>query len=237
MKPSKLALTALAGLITIPVTSLAADDVSYTYAEIDYVVQDIDLFEDDEAFDNILDDFDDGDGFQIGGSFEFIDSWFAFGSYSNTEADFTFVNDTGMTIPNDEDIKTLRLGVGFFTPIATRTDFVATASYVDVDYGDFNLGATESELDEWDAVDDALRDLDEDQSDGYSLDAGVRSQIVEWLELGGGLRYTDLDTGDDFSLFANALFELNQNMGINLSADFADEVSTYALGFRYSWDS
>lgn len=237
MKPSKLALTALAGLIIAPTTSLAAEDISYTFVEIDYVVQDIDMFEDDDAFDNILEDFDDGDGYQVAGSFQFIDSWFAFGSYSNTQADFTFTNDTGMTIPSDEDIKTLRLGVGYFFPMTTAMDFVATASYVDVDYGDFNLGATESDLDEWDAVDDAFNDLDEDSSDGYSLDAGVRSQVVEWVELGGGLRYTDLDSGDDFSVFANALFELNQNMGINLSADFGDDVSTYALGFRYSWDS
>lgn len=237
MKPSKLALTALAGFITVPATSLAADDVSYTFAEIDYLVQDIDRFEDEDAFDNILEDFDDGDGYQVGGSFQFLDSWFAFGSYSNTQADFTFVNDTDMTIPSDEDIKTLRLGVGYFMPMTNNMDFVATGSYVDVDYGDFNLGAAESDLDEWDAVDDALDDLDEDSSDGYSLDAGVRAQVVEWMELGGGLRYTDLDSGDDFSVFANALFELNQNMGINLSADFGDEISTYALGFRYSWDS
>ncbi len=237
MKRKKLALTALAGLIAAPVTTLAANDISYSYVEVDYIVQDIDLFEDDEAFDNVLDDIDDGDGFKFDGSIGFAENWFVFGSYSNAEADFTFRNDTGMTVPQGQDIKTLQLGGGFHMPMTNTTDFVVSASYMDVDYGDFSLGADESELDEWDDVDNALDDLDEDSSDGYAVDAGLRAQMVDWLELGGGVRYTDLDTGDDFSVFANALLELNQNMGINLAADFGDQLSTYEVGFRYSWGS
>lgn len=47
-KKSLLSLAALASLACIPGASFAADDLSYSYVELDHIVRDIDLFEDDD---------------------------------------------------------------------------------------------------------------------------------------------------------------------------------------------
>lgn len=238
MKLTKLPLAALVGACMIPAVATAAGDLSYTYIEGQYLVQDVDMYEDNQAFDNVLEDFDDGDGYQVKASIAFTENFFGFGSYSNTEADFTFTDDTGQRIPQGLDMKTLTVGLGYNRPVAIgagQTDFVAQAAYFDSDYGDFSLGATDNDIDEWDDVDNAFDDLSEDSSDGFMVDAGLRSQVIHWLEAGGGLRYTYMESEDDFSIFANLLFEINQNFGINASADFGDNMSSYGLGLRYSF--
>ncbi|MCR6652255.1 MAG: porin family protein [Cellvibrionaceae bacterium] len=226
---------ALLAACTTPLSVFAAETISYNYIEAEYVVQDVDMYEDDDAFDNIIEDVDDGDGFKIGASFAFTNNLFIFGNYAQTQADFTFINDTATVIPADTDIKTLQLGLGYFAPINANTDFVVRAAYMDVDYDEFSLGQTDQDIGDDDTTfGDAWDDLNEDTSDGYFVDAGVRAQVIDWLELGGGIRYTDLDSGDDFSVFGNALFEINQNLGINLTASIGDNLSSYGLGVRYS---
>jgi opacity protein-like surface antigen len=218
-----------------PLSVFAAETISYNYIEAEYVVQDVDMYEDDDAFNNIIDDVDDGDGFKIGASFAFTNNLFIFGNYAQTQADFTFINDTAAVVPADTDVKTLQLGLGYFAPINANTDFVVRAAYMDVDYDEFSFGQTDQDIGDDDTtIGDAWDDLNEDTSDGFFVDAGVRAQVIDWLELGGGIRYTDLDSGDDFSVFGNALFEINQNMGINLTASIGDNLSSYGLGFRYS---
>lgn len=234
MKKLTLSMTAIASLFVLPPVTNAADDLSYSYIEGSYVVQDVDLFEDDEAFDNILEDIDDGDGFKIGGSIAFSEYVFGFGNYSNTEADFTFVDDSGLIIPQDQDIKKLDVGVGLALPFNNNTDFVARAAYVDVDYGEFSFGANDDDIDELDDIETAFDDLDEDSTDGFFVDAGFRTQATEWLEFGAGVRYTDLDTGDDFSAFGNLLFEVSPNFGIDVAANVGDNLTSYELGLRYS---
>lgn len=230
--------TTIATLAVVPASAFAQTDqgdLSYTYFEGRYINLDIDVFDDDDLFGDVLEDFDDGNGWGFLGSFAISENWFAEGSYSSTDSDFGFVDDTGLFVPSNEDLKTLRLGLGFNTPVNENIDFVARAHYVDVDYGDFDLGAAENELDGTGDIENAFRDLDDDSSDGFSIDAGARGQMMPWLEAAGGLRYTDLDTGDDVSFYGNLLFEISPNFGINLSGDFGDELRTYAAGLRYTY--
>ena len=108
--------------------------------------------------------------------------------------------------------------------------------YIDVDLGGFSLGRDKSDdLNSGDDIQNAFDDLNEDDSDGYLLDLGGRAQLTSWLEFGAGVRYTDLDYGDNTSLFGNLLFELSDNLGVNLGGDIGDELSTYSLGLRYSF--
>lgn len=226
---------ALATAVALPVSAAAAEDISYTYVQLDYIVEDIDAFEDDEVFNQVLEDVDDGRGIGIEGSFAFAENFFVFGKYSNTEADFTYIADNGMFVPQGEDIKSFDIGLGYFRPMSDTMDFVARAAYADVDYGDLNFGQVDDDVaNDNETVSDAFDDLNEDSSDGYYIDAGVRAQTVEWLELGGGLRYSDMDSGDDISVFGDATFEINQNLGIVLSGDFGDSATVYALGVQYS---
>jgi opacity protein-like surface antigen len=233
MNRSFLPTAVITALAALPFSASAAEGISYSYFEVDYIVQDVDMYEDDDAFDNIIEDVDDGDGFKIGASFAFTNNLFIFGNYAQTKADFTFINDTGAVIPQDTDVKTLQVGLGYFAPITNNVDFVVRAAYMDVDLDEFSLGATDQDIGD-DSLGDAWDDLNEDTSDGYFADVGVRAQVLNWLEVGGGVRYTDLDSGDDVSAFGNVLFEINQNIGINLSASFGDKLSSYGLGFRYS---
>lgn len=217
-------------------SSLAAEDLSYSYIEADYLIQDVDLYEDSDSVREFLKETKDGEGYGVNASFGFASNWFAYASYSDTKSDFTFTDDNGMVRPEDANIKTFKLGLGFHAPINDRVDFVASAGYIDVDLGKFYFGATDSDVTDSDVtLKDAFDDLNEDSSDGYTIDLGVRAQAIEWLELGAGVRYTDLNSGDDLAIVGNALFEINPNFGINLTAAVGDDLSTYGIGARYTF--
>lgn len=233
MNRTTLPLTALASMMLLPAASFAAEDLSYTYVQLDYIVEDIDLEEDNDALNNVVEDFDDGDGFKLTGSYAFTDTFFVFGKYSNTTADYDYTSDAGLDLPPDTDIKTLNLGLGYVAPLTYRMDFVSRVSYIDVDYGDFSVGEQDSNIDQ-EPITDVVEDSFEDSTDGFAIDAGVRSQVVDWLEAAGGLRFTKLDTGNDFSFFGNVLFEINPNMGISVGVETGDMASSYNLGFRWS---
>lgn len=236
MKKSELSKCIMAAMLIAPASAFAAKDISYNYVEADYLIQNIDMYEDDEVFDDVVEDVDDGDGFEVSGSFLVTERMFLFADYSQTEADFAFTEDTGFPVAEGQKIKTLTVGAGFFVPMNAKTDFVARAAYMDMDIGNFSFGADDDDITDSDTdFADAWDDLNEDNTDGYFVDLGVRAQSFEWLELGGGVRYTDLDTGDDLSAFGNLLFEIKPNLGINIAADFGDNLSTYKAGVRYSF--
>src|SRR5690606_39032821 len=153
----------LAASAALPVSAFAAQDISYRYVEVEYVVQDVDMYEDDDAFDNIIEDVDDGDGFKIGASFSFTNNLFIFGNYAQTSADFTFLTDNGGVIPRDHYVKTLHLGLRYFAPISTYVDFVVRAAYMDVDLDEFSLGQTDQDIGDDDTdFSAAWNDLNED---------------------------------------------------------------------------
>ena len=227
---------ALAALLLPAAASFASEDLSYSYIQGGYLVQDVDIYQDSNNLNEFIEETDDGGGYKVEASMAFTDMVFGFASYSDTEADFAFVDNNGAVMPAETNVKTLKLGVGFHAPLTQRMDFVGSAAYVDMDLGEFSFGQMDNDVVGGDeSVRDAYDDLNEDSSDGYAIDAGVRAQVTTWLELGGGLRYTDVDAGDDISAFGNALFEINRNMGINLVATAGDNLSTYELGFRYSF--
>ena len=145
MNFKKHTLAGLMGLMFVPGTVFAAEGLSYTYIEGDYIVQDVDLVEDDSEFDDFIEDTDDGGGLGIQGSVSITESLFLFGKYSSTEADFTFTDDTGSTYPDDQDAKMLNLGLGWHTPVGERTDVVVRGAYVDLDYGEFSVGQDEND--------------------------------------------------------------------------------------------
>jgi hypothetical protein len=214
----------LAGLLALPGASFAAEGLSYTYLEADYLNLDVDAFGDEGDF---LDDFDNGSGFLAEGSFAITENWFVFGNWSETDADTGFTNDQDVFIPGNTDVERINLGGGFALPLAERMDFLARAGYTDIDFGDFDFaGSGDTDLD----------NLDADSTDGWFADAGVRAQILDRLEGSAALRYTDLDTGDDFGVVGNLMFELTPSWGLNLTAEVGDEFASYGAGIRYSFD-
>ncbi|MEX0619065.1 MAG: outer membrane beta-barrel protein [Pseudohongiellaceae bacterium] len=222
--PTKPASLLFAFLFLIPAAVMAQDsEINYTYIEADYINLDLDALGDS---DNFVEDIDDGGGWGVLGSFAISDSWFVFGSYSETEADASFIDDNEMLIPADSDAKRFDVGIGFHAPLNEMADWVVRAAYTDTDIDDFDFGATE---------DEDLDDLFDDPSDGYFVDAAIRMQLMPALEGKFGARYTDIEDNDDISLLASALWEFTDNFALNLSGDFGDDVRLWRLGLRFGF--
>ena len=223
--PSKrLALATAACLL--PLTGMAAensDNLNYRYVEVDYINFDIDQPHEDSLF---RDDFDNGGGYGISLSVPVSEAVFVYASYSDTESDFNFVDNTGAWVPGSTDLLRLDVGLGLILPMSDVADVVLSGGYADIDYDDFRLGATSSA---------ALNDLTDDPSDGYVVEAKLRSQLSRSVEGSIGARYTDIGNADGFSLVANLMYEFTPNWGLNLSIDAGDELVTYGAGIRYSF--
>ena len=209
--------------VLAPATALAAEGLSYTYVEVDYINLDIDEVGDSG---NLLGNFDNGGGWAGRGAFEFAPNWFVFGQYSVTDSDVNFIDDQNQFFRSDTDINRLDVGVGFHTPLNNRADMVFRGAYTDVDTDGFNFGASNNT---------AINDLKEDSSDGFFIDASLRSQLMDRLEGSIGLRYTDLEKIDDLSLIGNLLYEFSPNLGVNFGLEAGDNVSHWLVGLRYSF--
>lgn len=212
---------AVAGLL--PAAGFAAEGLSYTYAEIDYINLDVDQPGEDTF---PREDFDNGGGFKVDLSFALGENFFIYGNYSETEADFDYTDNTGARLPGDTDIIKFGVGVGVIFPMSNNTDFVLSGGYLDIDFDDFRLGAT---------GDSSINDLKDDPSDGFSVDALVRAQLGERFEGSIGARYIDVQSIDGFSVIANLMYEFTPNWGLNLSVDAGSDLATWAAGIRYSF--
>lgn len=217
----------LASLLFLPTIAMAAGELSYTNAEVDYVNLSIDPFDDEGT---VLEDFDDGNGGAIRGSFAFTDNVFGFAGFSIVDSEASFVDEGTVLFTSSRDVKRLDAGFGFNVPMFqmtnSQTDFVARFGYSDVDFGDFDFGG---------GNDSGLDDLNDDSSDGFFVDGLLRSQIATQIEVSGGVRYTEIEDADSLSLIANAMYEVTPNWGINLEVDIGDDISQVFLGARYSF--
>lgn len=220
----------LAGLLIFPLAAAAQrEDLNYTWLEVMYMYLDIDELGSNDS----ISDWDDGDGVAISGSygfsnspFDFIETWFIFANYSETENDVDFVDDFGIRRPADSDIIRFDVGVGAAMPLNDMSHIVARIAYSDIDIDDFSFGATDTT---------SISDLRKDDSDGFFIDAAWRGQVTPAIELTGGLRYTDIEKTDQVSFIGNALFEINQSWGITVATEIGDELTTIGAGVRYTW--
>lgn len=223
--------TLLASVIassTLPMAAHAADGLDYTYLEGAYTNLDIDGYDDGEGG---IEDFDDGSGFALKGSLALSEQVFTFANYSETDADASFRDGNNAAITSDQDVKRFDLGLGLRAPLNTnstgQTDLVGRIAYTDIDYGDFDFGASGNP---------AVSDLDDDNSDGYFADAAVRTELTDRLEGSAGLRYTDIERADNVSFIGNLLFSLTPDWGLNFEVDAGDEIGVYSLGVRYDFN-
>ncbi len=213
-------------LLALPGLTMAADDLSYSYLEADYINLSIDPF---DKHGTLLEDFNDGNGWGGRASFAFTDNFFAFGGYSAVDSEAFFTDHGDVLFVSDRKIKRFDIGAGMNMPVfetnPMQTDLVLHAAYTDVDFGDFNFGGKNG---------GGLNDLNKDTSDGFYLDALLRSQLATWVELSGGARYNNLEVDDSFAFIGNALFEMTPQWGINLEVNAGENNTLLMLGIRYS---
>lgn len=206
----------------IPAIGVAAEDLSYTYAEVDYINLDVDQPGEKLRYN----DWDDGSGYGIKGSVAVTPSIFVYGEYSESEADFSFTDNNDALVPGNTDLVRLNFGLGYVLPMNTTTDLVFSGGYSDIDFDRFRLGAS---------GDSSLNDLRDDPSDGFTIDGKLRSQLTPSLEGSLGARYTDIDNFDGVSLIGSLMYEFTPNWGLNVSLDAGDELMTWSAGVRYSF--
>lgn len=218
------------GVCLVPAVGFAqqgtVDDLSYGYIELDYINLDVDQpGESNNPFSSDF-DFDNGDGWGISASVPINEQFFLFGDYTETKSDFGFRDNLGAFIPGDTDVIRLNLGVGFAMEMSERTDMVFSGAYSDIDFDRFRLGAS---------GDSSVNDLQDDPSDGFFIDAKLRSQLTPVIEGSIGARYTEIENIDGLSLIGNLMWEFSPNWGLNVSLDAGDDLMTWGMGVRYTY--
>ena len=99
---SLLIFATLLGLQTIGASAQSRNpELSYTWLEADYLNLDVDDFDDDE---DLIDDWDDGDGWGVRGSFAFTPNFFGFAGYSETDSDASFTDDEMRRVSNSSEL-------------------------------------------------------------------------------------------------------------------------------------
>jgi outer membrane autotransporter protein len=173
--------------------ALATESFSYSNIEVSYVKTEID-------------DFDvDGDGFKLGGSFEFTENFFGFASYQDIDYDL------------DVNGKQTTVGVGFAWPLSSTLDVTGGLSYedfeVDLDGGEGSFS---------------------DDGFGLAVGLrGKFTETLEWTgavkytDLGGGSDDTTFSVGGRY--YFTPAFAAGIDLGTN------DDGTTWGIVARYDF--
>lgn len=105
----------LSFLLLLPFSSFAATGISYSFAELNYVSEDLEV-DVDGPFSGSADD--DGDGFNFNASFAIDETFFVNGGYTDVGLD-----------DFDADLSTLDLGFGFRNSLSDVLDAYGVLSY------------------------------------------------------------------------------------------------------------
>jgi len=122
-------------------------------------------------------------------------------------ADFTRLN---IDVSN-LDVTTWEVGVGLNHSLNSNVDFVTRAGYLKVDPqgpGD---------------------------TDGFSLQTGLRTRPMDRVEFDGMAHYIHLPNFDSTSLVATARYNFTNMFAGDVGVEFGDHTSTWNLGLRYTF--
>jgi len=205
----KFSIMLLAGLFAFA-GAVGAATPNYKYAEVAYGTGDLEL-----ALSGVGSADIDQDGFEIEGSYAFIDEqlWL-YASYADLSGD-----EAGLDI----DVETLELAAGWIFGISDTTSIDLSARY------------REDALSVSDGFDSESVDVD-----GLGVAIGVRSNITEMIEIYGRLGYFESDYEGALTYDIGAVFSVTDLIAISVSyegLDFDDdgvdlELSQLQAGFR-----
>lgn len=114
-------IVALALAAALPFSAQAADDLSYTYVEADYINLD-----------------HSNDGWGLRGSVGIANTGlYALGSYSQVDVD---------ALPDDVNVKSNELGIGYHHGVGAKTDLIGEVAYRNADTGNANIDGLRSSV-------------------------------------------------------------------------------------------
>jgi hypothetical protein len=151
-----------------------------------------------------VDDFGSLSGWGIDGSAAITDRFHLFGGYARAEKGGATATVAGA-------------GLGFNTPIAPNTDFVARAGLARAEVKARVWGYSFSE-----------------SENGPIAAVGVRSKLLSTLELNGFLHYSDVGDSET-SVSVGGLFDVYGPLSLLGNVDRSSDVTTYTLGLRVSF--
>lgn len=132
----------------------------------------------------------DGDGIELGGSYELNDKFFLLGRWQDQDLDFGI------------DGRVLEIGAGLHHPLSETMDFVGTLSYLDTELDAGNLSADDSGLAigggirarvaEAVEIDASLKLIDfDDSGSDTGVTLGGRYYFSDTMAVGVGLDFSD----------------------------------------------
>ena len=153
-------------------------------------------------------DFGDADGFAINGSAAVAPNFHLFGGYNGqTTDDFTVGTERFSGI----DVDQWRLGVGYNHEISPRTDLLTRVAYERAEVANDNIN-------------------------GYSVEAGVRSALSPMIEGYALAGYEDgSDFDGDFYGRVGGQVKFNPTWGLSGDVKFADGDTQYFIGPRITF--
>ncbi len=152
------------------------------------------------------------EGFELKGSYAFTDNWFVQGAYSEQD------DDIGVPGFGDIDVEfsNFNIGGGYAHKLYEQTDIYGRVAF-----------------ESWDVE---IDNFDEDDQ-GYSVAAGIRSVVWEGLELNAEVGY--IDVGDFFDgegfFEIGGIYTLDMGLGFGLSYGEIDELETITATVRYAF--
>ena len=150
------------------------------------------------------------DGWGVKGSYEFIPHFHAFGEYNQQKADIT-----------DAKTDQWRVGLGYNHELSKRVDLLTRVAYEKAKTDSFTAGGVR---------------FPSLSADGYSVEVGVNSALTNRLTGYALAGYEDGDDYDgDFYGRLGAQVKFNPNWSASADVKFADGVTQWFVGPRYSW--
>lgn len=208
----KRTLIALALAAVLPFSAQAAEDLSYSYIEGDYVNLD-----------------GDADGFGVRGSVNFgASNFYGLASYSNTNFDY---DDAYDSYDYDYDIDTFEIGVGFHHSVSDKADLIAELAYDNISFDTDSVDDIDGDETDGFRASVGFRGALAPKFEGL-----IKLNYINSLDDDNNdISSSDGDDDGDFSATIGGQIKLNQTWGLTGEFTFADDYNTYLLGVRASF--
>lgn len=143
------------------------------------------------------------------------DGWGIGGSYAFHKNFHAFLDYQDIDLDGSSDASIAGFGVGVDLPLRPGLDFVGRLRWIDQE---IDVGANNN------------------NDNGYGVEAGFRVMINPQLELNGAVRYVDVNENDT-TLDFGAMYELAHNFALGGDIEFSNDVTAFFLKARVYFDA